>query len=50
VLPVEPGVFHCFTGVGPALLLELSMPCVVEDNEFADPHIPIGRRRHGGDR
>ena len=42
VLPVAPGVRHSFTGIGPALLLEVSMPCVVEDNCFADPAIPIG--------
>ena len=44
VLRVVPGSLHSFTGLGPALLLELSMPCVVADNEFADPRIPIGRR------
>ncbi len=45
VLPVPPGRFHTFTGVGPALLLELSTPCRIEDNDFADPAIAIGR--HG---
>ncbi len=44
VLPVQPGHFHSFTGEGgPALLLELSMPCQVQDNDFADERIPIGR-------
>jgi mannose-6-phosphate isomerase-like protein (cupin superfamily) len=43
VLPVAPGVRHSFTGIGPALLLEVSMPCVIEDNCFANPEIPIGR-------
>lgn len=43
VLPVPSGREHSFTGVGPALLLELSMPCEVADNEFADSRIPIGR-------
>jgi hypothetical protein len=28
--------------VGPALLLELSMPCEVDDNFFDDPRIPYG--------
>jgi len=42
VLPVPPGVVHRFTGRGPALLLEVSMPCVIADNEFEDPRIPIG--------
>jgi mannose-6-phosphate isomerase-like protein (cupin superfamily) len=42
VLPVAPGTQHSFTGIGPALLLEISMPCVIEDNCFADPEIPIG--------
>jgi quercetin dioxygenase-like cupin family protein len=42
VLPVAPGVRHGFTGSGPALLLELSSPCRIEDNRFSDPRIPIG--------
>lgn len=47
VLAVEPGVRHSFTGIGPALLLEVSMPCVIDDNEFSNPAIPIGRNRRG---
>jgi D-lyxose ketol-isomerase len=42
VLPVAPGKVHSFTGEGPCLLLELSMPCEVDDNYFDDPNIPIG--------
>ncbi len=42
VLPVPAGQPHRFTGRGPALLLEVSRPCVVADNYFADPRIPIG--------
>ena len=42
VLAVTPGEKHSFTGIGPALLLELSMPCVIEDNYFENPQIPIG--------
>lgn len=42
VLPVPPGHKHSFTGLGPALLLELSKPCVVADNVFEDPRIRIG--------
>ncbi len=42
-LTVRPGERHSFTGIGPALLLELSKPCIVADNEFADPAIAIGR-------
>lgn len=41
VLPVTPGVWHSFTGLGPALLLELSMPCEIDDNEFADLRITV---------
>ena len=41
-LPVAPGVRHCFTGIGPALLLEVSMPCLLADNFFDDAQIPIG--------
>jgi len=43
VLPVPPGRKHSFTGIGPALLLELSMPCEIADNSFSNPRIPIGR-------
>jgi len=42
VLPVACGQPHAFTGSGPALVLEVSKPCVVDDNYFADPNIPIG--------
>ena len=47
VLPVEPWKYHRFTGLGPALLLELSMPCKVDDNFFEDTRIPIGGNYHG---
>jgi len=40
-LPVPPGRKHSFTGIGPALLLELSMPCEVADNDFSDPKIKL---------
>lgn len=43
VLPIRPGQRHSFTGVGPALMLELSKPCVVADNVFADRAITIAR-------
>ncbi len=39
VLAMPPGVGHAFTGVGPALILEVSMPSVPGDNFFADPEI-----------
>lgn len=42
VLPIQPGRYHSFTGLVPSLLLELSMPCEVDDNYFADRAIPIG--------
>ena len=41
-LTVPTLVKHCFTGVGPALLLELSQPCLIDDNYFEDTRIPIG--------
>ena len=41
-LPVPPGIPHRFTGKGPALLLEVSKPCLVKDNVFEDSNIPIG--------
>jgi mannose-6-phosphate isomerase-like protein (cupin superfamily) len=42
VLPVKTGLKHSFTGIGPALLLELSRPCIIDDNFFTDSRIPIG--------
>ncbi len=47
VLPVPPGRLHRFTGIGPALLLELSSPCEIDDNYFADTEIPIGGNYKG---
>ncbi len=49
VLPVKNWKFHSFTGIGPALVLEVSMPCEVDDNYFEDPAIPIGGN-YGGRR
>ena len=42
VLPVERWKYHSFTGKGPALLLEVSQPCVIDDNYFENINIPIG--------
>lgn len=42
VLPVACGKPHEFRGIGPALLLEISRPCIVADNYFTDASIPIG--------
>lgn len=39
VLAMPPGVGHSFTGVGPALILEVSLPSVEGDNLFADKQI-----------
>jgi len=39
VLVMPPGQRHSFTGVGPALLLEVSMPSIRQDNFFADKAI-----------
>ena len=47
VLPVAPGNVHGFTGIGPALLLEVSKPCMIDDNYFENPAIPIGGNYHG---
>jgi D-lyxose ketol-isomerase len=41
-LPIPPRAPHSFTGVGPALLLEISKPCMVADNVFQNPDIPVG--------
>ena len=39
VLEMPPGVKHSFTGIGPALLLEVSMACIRGDNFFEDARI-----------
>ena len=39
VLPIPAGHVHSFEGDGNSLLLELSMPCQVNDNDFEDPRI-----------
>lgn len=36
VLPVPPGAAHSFTGVGNALVLEVSQPSVLNDNFFSN--------------
>lgn len=38
-LVMPPGVGHSFTGSGPALILEVSMPCLLNDNFFRDRSI-----------
>ncbi len=48
VLPVAPGKVHGFTGAGPALLLEVSKPCKIDDNYFENTAIPIGGNYQGG--
>jgi len=42
VLRVDTQQAHSFTGIGPALLLEISKPCLISDNYFSDERIPIG--------
>ena len=39
ILPVPPGVKHAFTGAGPCLLLEVSMPSILGDSHFEDKRI-----------
>lgn len=41
-LVMPPGQRHSFTGIGPALLLEVSMPSLRQDNFFADQRIGDG--------
>ncbi|MBN1863467.1 MAG: D-lyxose/D-mannose family sugar isomerase [Victivallales bacterium] len=41
-LPVGKWKYHSFAGVGPALLLEISKPCIIEDNYFENKSIPLG--------
>ena len=45
---IEPWTPHSMTGVGPALILEISTACLVDDNYFEDPSIPIGGNFGGG--
>ena len=47
VLQVDKWKYHSFTGKGPALLLEISMPCIIDDNYFEDTRIPIGGNYKG---
>ncbi len=42
ILVMLPGQRHSFTGLGPALLLEVSMPSVRQDNFFTDERIGEG--------
>ncbi len=42
VLPMPPGMGHSFTGMGDALLLEVSMPSLLQDNFFEDKRIGQG--------
>ncbi len=42
VQTILPGAPHSFLGIGPALLLEVSQPCLLDDNYFANTRIPIG--------
>jgi mannose-6-phosphate isomerase-like protein (cupin superfamily) len=42
VQTILPGAPHTFQGIGPAQLLEVSQPCLLDDNYFADRRIPIG--------
>ena len=39
LLTMPPGAEHSFTGVGDALLIEVSMPCMLKDNFFQDKRI-----------
>lgn len=39
LLAMPPGVGHSFTGIGPALILEVSMPSILQDNFFEDKNI-----------
>ena len=45
VLAMPPGKVHSFTGVGDALILEISTPSLVSDNEFQDSKIADWLRR-----
>ena len=38
-LAMPAGKGHSFTGFGPALVLEVSTPTLLQDNFFSDSHI-----------
>jgi mannose-6-phosphate isomerase-like protein (cupin superfamily) len=38
-LVMPPGAGHSFTGIGPALVLEVSMPSITQDSFFSDQSI-----------
>ena len=42
LLSVAQGRTHCFTGIGPALLLETSKPCRLIDNYFDNHNVNFG--------
>jgi N-acetylneuraminate synthase len=42
LLVMPPGVAHSFTGIGPALILEVSMPSMLQDNFFENKKIGDG--------
>lgn len=42
VLTIPPLAKHSLTGIGPALLMEISQPCIIDDNYFENKNIPIG--------
>ncbi len=39
VLPIATDTKHSFTGIGNTLVLEISKPCDVNDNQFGNPEI-----------
>ena len=45
VLAMPPGDVHSFTGLGDALLLECSTPCMPSDNIFVDPRVAAWHKR-----
>jgi len=45
LLAMPAGWVHSFTGVGNALILEVSTPCLPDDNRFHDPRIDALRKR-----
>lgn len=49
VLRVDRGALHEFTAIVPSLLLEVSMPSIIQDNYFEDRNIPIGGNYAGGE-
>ncbi|MCF6175940.1 MAG: D-lyxose/D-mannose family sugar isomerase [Victivallaceae bacterium] len=47
IITVDRWKYHSFIGKGACLLLEISTPCIIEDNYFENIAIPVGGNYKG---